>query len=410
MHRFIAIAVLIGQLHGVSARLVAAEEAGLPKTRAKLAAREPVKIVCLGDSVTGIYYHTGGRRAYPEMIAIGLKQIDPEVNVVVINAGISGHSTVNGIARLEKDVLQHRPDLVTVMFGLNDMARVPKADYQANLKTIIERCRTIGAEVVLCTPNGVLETGGRPRAKLEEYNQALKDVGEQTSTPVSDVYAAHEAVRAQDPLAFRLLCSDEIHPNLDGHKLNAETICRTITGRQVSWKDDRPPVPLMPKTWKHLEGKQPVRVFAMEPYDAWIGPALQAISPEAKIEVTKWKTTGQTLNQLHAASKAVRQMSPKPDLVILAIPLEITPSLAKPQDSAIVDHNWILSYALSFGLQEWDVIGVAPSVLHPRLSAADQDREAFSRKMFAAQDLGLIVRPEGNLDDAQAVFSRWFRR
>ena len=50
--------------------------AALPKTQAKLAAHEPVTIVCLGDSVTGIYYHTGGRRAYPEMIAVGLKESD----------------------------------------------------------------------------------------------------------------------------------------------------------------------------------------------------------------------------------------------------------------------------------------------------------------------------------------------
>jgi len=35
------------------------------KTAEKLKANQPVKIVCLGDSVTGVYYHTGGRRAYP---------------------------------------------------------------------------------------------------------------------------------------------------------------------------------------------------------------------------------------------------------------------------------------------------------------------------------------------------------
>jgi hypothetical protein len=45
---------------------------GLRQTPAKLKAGEPVKIVCLGDSVTGIYYHTGGRRAYPEMLGLAL--------------------------------------------------------------------------------------------------------------------------------------------------------------------------------------------------------------------------------------------------------------------------------------------------------------------------------------------------
>src|SRR4051794_39903014 len=33
-----------------------------------LAAGKPVTIVCFGDSITGVYYHSGGWRAYPEML------------------------------------------------------------------------------------------------------------------------------------------------------------------------------------------------------------------------------------------------------------------------------------------------------------------------------------------------------
>ena len=47
----------------------------------------------------------------------------------VINAGISGHTTTEGLARLDRDVLQHKPDLVTVSFGLNDMIRVPEEQF-----------------------------------------------------------------------------------------------------------------------------------------------------------------------------------------------------------------------------------------------------------------------------------------
>lgn len=389
--------------------LLGADAAQLPKTQATLAAHKPVKIVCLGDSVTGIYYHTGGRRAYPEMVALGLKRIDPDAQITLINAGISGHTTANGLARLQTDVLDHKPDLVTVMFGLNDMKRVPLADFQANLKTIIERCRGIGAEVLLCTPNGVIDTADRPRTKLAEYNQAMQEVGRQTKTPVCDVYAAYEALRASDPLAFRLLCSDEIHPNMAGHKLTAETICRTITGKKVSLTDAGPPDPALARTRQLLRDRKPIHVLAMPPYDGWIAAALQAANSDAKIEVTRWDTKEQTLGQLHASAKAVRQMSPRPDLVILAIPLAITPPLSKPEEAAIADHSWILNYSLSFGVQEWDVIGVAPSLLHARVSPDEQDRDAFCRRMFAAQDLPLVTRPADNVEEAKAVFGRWFK-
>jgi len=389
--------------------LMAAEKDVFPKTNAKLAANEAVKIVCLGDSVTGIYYHTGGMRAYPEMIAIGLQKLHPEAKVTAINAGISGQSTVNGLARLEKDVLAHQPDLVTIMFGLNDMVRVSPDDYQANLKIMIDRCRGIGAEVLLCTPNGIIDSPARPQPKLEEYNQLMRDVGQQTKTPVCDVYAAYQAVKQADPLAFRLLCSDPFHPNMDGHKLNAEVICKTITGKDVSLNDVGPP-PALARTRKVIEAKQPVRVFAMTPIDQWIGPAIKAKYPDAQVEVTAWPTKDQSLPKLHEAAKAIRQMNPKPDLVVLAIPLEITPLLSKPSEDDINNYTWTMNYALSFALQEWDVIAIAPSVLQEKMTSEELDREAFARRMINAQHLDLIARPEGSPDDAATILKKCFAR
>ena len=105
------------------------QRATLRKTPEKLAAGQSVKVVCLGDSVTGIYYHTGGRRAYPEMLQLALRMTYPNAEVTVVNAGISGNKTQDGLSRIQQDVLDHRPDLVTVMFGLNDLTVLPIADF-----------------------------------------------------------------------------------------------------------------------------------------------------------------------------------------------------------------------------------------------------------------------------------------
>src|SRR5688572_6576438 len=105
-----------------------------PKTAALLAKGEqPVKIVCIGDSITGVYYHTGGRRAYPEILEVALHRAYPNARVQVINAGISGDTLKGGLARLDRDVLRHSPQLVTIMFGMNDLTRIPVAEFKANL-------------------------------------------------------------------------------------------------------------------------------------------------------------------------------------------------------------------------------------------------------------------------------------
>lgn len=147
------------------------------KTAQLLAAgKEPVRIVCIGDSITGIYYHTGGLRAYPEMLHIALHKIHPQAQVTVRNAGISGDTTTGGLKRLERDVLAYKPHLVTVMFGMNDLVRTPVSDFQNNLREIIRRCRAIDAEVVLCTQNSIVESPQRPGVKLAEFTQAIRDI------------------------------------------------------------------------------------------------------------------------------------------------------------------------------------------------------------------------------------------
>mgnify|MGYP003347846583 CR=1 FL=1 len=51
---------------------------------------KPLTIVCLGDSVTGVYYHTGGRRAYPEMLEVALRKLHPDTPINVINGDVLG--------------------------------------------------------------------------------------------------------------------------------------------------------------------------------------------------------------------------------------------------------------------------------------------------------------------------------
>jgi hypothetical protein len=81
-----------------------------------------VRIVCFGDSITGIYYHTGGLRAWPELLELALRQEFPKAAVKVFNAGISGNTSTAALARMQRDVLDRQPHLVVAMFGMNDIA------------------------------------------------------------------------------------------------------------------------------------------------------------------------------------------------------------------------------------------------------------------------------------------------
>jgi lysophospholipase L1-like esterase/pimeloyl-ACP methyl ester carboxylesterase len=341
-------------------------------------AKEPVRIVCIGDSITGVYYHSGGMRAYPEMLQIALQKLHPKAKVTVRNAGISGDTSKGGLARLERDVLGHKPHLVTIMFGMNDLARVPVADFIANMRQIIQRCRAAGAEVVLCTQNNIVDSPQRPVMKLAEYSQAIRDLAKAESLGVADCFAAFEDVRAKDALEWNLLLSDAIHPNMDGHKLFAETIAKTIAGQEVLLRDEPPPPNPLAHTFKLLGEGKPVAVFAMPPYDQHIGPALKMLHPEAQITVKTWPTEDKTLADLETAAKAVRSM--KPNLVVISVPGHLT---EKTPQAFHQHYSWIMNWSLSFGPQEWDVVVALPP-----------DAGNLASRLVKAQDLSVIAQSD----------------
>jgi len=103
------------------------------------------RIVWLGDSITAAY--TYGR--YIETFFL-LRR--PDLDLTFVNAGIGGHSAFDGLNRLDRDVLVHRPTVVVINFGMNDAAyplSSPHAALIKNVQTIIAR-RTESSEYRRC--------------------------------------------------------------------------------------------------------------------------------------------------------------------------------------------------------------------------------------------------------------------
>ncbi len=367
------------------------------KIRKKLSSGEAVRIACFGDSVTGVYYHTGSRRAYTDMLGIALRQATRQANIEMLNAGISGNTTSDALARIDRDVISHRPDLVTVMFGLNDMTRVPLEAYRVNLKAIVTKCRAAGSEVILATPNNVITTGDRPTEKLIEYCDVIRQVGSELNIPVCDVYRELDAVRAHAPFDWRLLMSDAIHPNMAGHKRIATCLAQTITGQRHSLDDVPVPPNPVENTWKLLSDGKPIRILAMQPFDEWIAPTLRTFFPDAEITVEAWPTENLTLAGIEESAK-VRVRSLKPDLVLIAVPR----SIASDNDETFAaSYAWVMNWSLNFGPPTWDVVVVHPSVSEPL--SEPMDRDDLIRRLVNAQDLSLVDRPANSTAIAQEI-------
>ncbi len=362
---------------------------------------EPVRIVCFGDSVTGVYYHTGGRRAWTDMLGIALGQIYPKAQVEMTNAGRSGHTTGAGLARIERDVVAKKPDLVVVMFGLNDIGQRKPELYRENLRTIVRRCRESGAAVVLCTINSVYANERRSMAKVAEYSQVVREVAKELTVPLADCFAAYEEVRKKGPTEWMLLMSETIHPCMDGHKLFAEVVARTISGKRISLRDVQPPRDSLQFTFARLEKNQPLDVIAMSPYDKIVPDALRKLYPEAKINVTTWPTEGQSVAELEEWAKRIRKQ--RPHLVVVAVPADAG---AANDEAYIRSYNWVVSWSFSFGHTQWDVLPILPAVTR-ELQPGQQRRAELAWRIIGGSDIRCVERSDSDARQPGEILQQW---
>ena len=103
-------------------------------------------LVCFGDSLTA-GLGVGQGQSYPDDLQRDLDALGHDYRVV--NQGVSGNTTKDGIARL-KDVLSLKPEIAVVEFGGNDGLRgLPVSETETNLDQIVRTLKAAGVRVAL---------------------------------------------------------------------------------------------------------------------------------------------------------------------------------------------------------------------------------------------------------------------
>lgn len=116
-----------------------------PKSPPPVRDTRPV-IVAFGDSLTA-GYGTNTGQSYPDYLQQDLNALGYRYRVV--NAGISGNTSKDGVARLSEIVELH-PAVAIVAFGGNDGLRgIPIADTEMNVKTILSTLQDAHVKVIL---------------------------------------------------------------------------------------------------------------------------------------------------------------------------------------------------------------------------------------------------------------------
>ena len=204
----------------------------------------PITIVALGDSVTHgvlmgeINFETVYWNRLKKRIA-AINAPVPYVPINVINAGIEGTTAKIAVKRLDKQVLDHNPDLVIVCFGLNDCGGELE-DYVESLRTIFRRCREHGADDIFLTPNmmctyvaedcaGFLRgvaagcAEAQNNGRMDRYIEAARVMAKEEGIPVCDCYAKwREMSKTVD--TTMMLSNRVNHPTAVMHQMFSDSL------------------------------------------------------------------------------------------------------------------------------------------------------------------------------------------
>jgi acyl-CoA thioesterase-1 len=182
-----------------------------------------VTIVVFGDSITAGY---AVRRGFPSFWKEMLQQKFPDARIEMINSGVSGDTSMDGLARLDWSVLSYEPDLVTINFGINDCVMgLELEEFESNLVEMVRRIRAGPASEILLLSSQPLETLPYDRLALDYY-QAIERVAMEMDVGFVDVYGAWmERVEAGMPLASLIIPGMD-HPNEAGYKIIAEELMK----------------------------------------------------------------------------------------------------------------------------------------------------------------------------------------
>ena len=190
-----------------------------------------VNVVCHGHSVPAGYFKTpvvDTFNAYPHLLHQGIKAQFPHAVVNVIVTAIGGENSEGGAPRFERDVLSHKPDVVTIDYALNDRGiGLPRA--KKAWSAMIEQALAAKVKVILLTPTGDLSSKlDDPNDPLNQHAEQIRQLAAEYHVGLVDSLALFKtAIKAGAKLDD--LMSQINHPNRKGHDLVARDLAQWFT-------------------------------------------------------------------------------------------------------------------------------------------------------------------------------------
>ena len=195
-----------------------------------------------GDSITdcGRTYPLGAGSGlgdgYVALVESLLAAQYPQTPVRILNTGISGNRVTDLQERWQCDILEHQPDWLAIMIGINDVWRqfdtpddpapVTPQIFEATYRALLQRIPPT-TQTLLATPFLIEADPTDPmRQQMAHYGRIVKSLAGEFDLPCIDTQAAFNAYLQHRPA--QSLAEDRVHPNQTGHTILAKAFLDSL--------------------------------------------------------------------------------------------------------------------------------------------------------------------------------------
>ena len=175
---------------------------------------------------------------YPLLAGAALLNKYAELNLKIYNKGISGNKVFQLAERWDKDCLELKPDVLSILIGVNDIwhklngnydgtVEIYRRDYIALLERTLKALPNV--KLIICEPfavKGVKAVDDKWYPEFYEYQKAAKDIANQFGAVFIPYQKIYDEAQKKAPGAY--WTGDGVHPTLAGAQLMAKAWMKAI--------------------------------------------------------------------------------------------------------------------------------------------------------------------------------------
>ena len=191
------------------------------------------RILFQGDSITDGNRGRGGDpnhilgHGYAFILAAKYGAEFPEANLNFMNRGISGNTVLDLEKRWEKDTLDLKPDILSILIGVNDQGKnVPLEDYERVYDGLITRAKAANPNLKVVLGEPFLKPMGTLSDGILKRQQIVARLAQKHEAALVKYQHVFDEAAKRAPADYWVW--DSVHPTYRGHQIMADEWERTV--------------------------------------------------------------------------------------------------------------------------------------------------------------------------------------